>query len=144
MSAPPWEKLTALVVAAVLAGIIAWFVLTELKPLHAPDLPYAGAPYQALSAAVPPIAAFESFYINDDNPFVPWREREAEKKRLQLPAAVVVKPRPPAKLEPITPPALKLPPKAKGGGDAPKVVGFTSLPDGSVDALVNLPGESRP
>jgi hypothetical protein len=138
------EPAAALVAGAVLLGVCAWWWLTVLEPPRAPMPGHRGAEFQPLSATMPPIGQFTTFYVNDDNPFVPWREREAEKKRMAQPAAVVVQPRPPAKLETITPPVLKLPPKAKGGGDAPKVVGFTSLPDGSVEALVNLPGESRP
>lgn len=139
-----WEPVAALLAGTVLAGVGAWWWLTVLEPPRAPVPGHRGAAFQPLSATMPPIGQFTAFYINDDNPFVPWREREAEKKRMQQPAAVVVKARPPAKIEPITPPVLKLPPKSGGGGDAPKVVGFTRRPDGSVDVLVNLPGENRP
>jgi hypothetical protein len=139
-----WEPAVALLAGTVLAGVGAWWWLTVLDPPRAPVPGHRGAAFQPLSAEMPLIRKFEEFYVNDDNPFVPWREREAEKKRMQQPAAVVVKARPPAKIEPITPPVLKLPPKSGGGGDAPKVVGFTRRPDGSVDVLVNLPGENRP
>jgi hypothetical protein len=139
-----WEPVAAIVGLLVLAAVGVWWWFEVLEPPRAPVPGYKGQPFAALSAAMPEIAQFEGFYINDDNPFVPWREREAEKKRMQQPAAVVVKARPPAKIEPITPPVLKLPPKSGGGGDAPKVVGFTRRPDGSVDVLVNLPGENRP
>ena len=138
------EPLSAVVGGLILVGVCVWWWLTVLEPPRAPTPGHRGAAFQPLSAAMPPIGTFDAFYVNDDNPFVPWREREAEKKRLQQPAAVVVKARPAAKIEPITPPVLKLPPRLGGGGDAPKVVGFTKRPDGTVDVLFTLPGENRP
>ncbi len=139
-----WEPVAALIAFLALVGVAAWWWLTVLETPRAIIPGHQGVAFQPLSAAMPPIGAFDGFYINDDNPFVPWREREAEKKRLQQPATVVVKARPPAKIETITPPELKLPPSKSGGGDAPKVVGFTRRPDGTVDVLFNLPGETRP
>lgn len=144
MKGPGWEPFAALGAGCLLTGVAVWWGLTVLEPPRAPVPGHRGADFQPLSATMPPIGQFTAFYVNDDNPFVPWREREAEKKRLQQPPTVVIKPRPPAKIEPITPPALKLPPKSGGGGDAPKVVGFTRRPDGSVEVLANLPGENRP
>jgi len=138
------EPLLAVAAGLVLAGVAAWWWLNVLEPPRAPVPGYRGAAFEPLSAAMPPIGPFEAFYVNDDNPFVSWREREAEKKRLQQPVAVVIKPRPPARIEPIKPPELKLPPPKSGGGDAPKVVGFTKRSDGSVDVLFTLPGETRP
>lgn len=139
-----WEPVAALFAGMILVGVAAWWWLTVLEPPRAPTPGYQGGTFQPLSAAMPPIGGFDGFYVNDDNPFVPWREREAEKKRMQAPQTVVVKARPPAKIEAITPPVLKLPPKSGGGGDAPKVVGFTKRADGVSDVLFTLPGETRP
>jgi hypothetical protein len=139
-----WEPVAAVAACLALAGVAAWWWLTMLEPPRAPVPGHQGAAFQPLSAAMPPIGAFDGFYVNDDNPFVSWREREVEKKRMQQPPTVVVKAKPPAKIEAITPPELKLPRKSGGGGDAPKVVGFTRRPDGTVDVLFNLPGETRP
>ncbi len=139
-----WAPVSAVLAILVLVAVCAWWWLTVLEPPRAPVPGYRGAPFEPLSAAMPPIGDFDVFYINDDNPFVPWREREAEKKRLQQPQTVVVKARPPAKIEPIKTPELKLPQPRTGGGDAPRVVGFTRRPDGTVDVLFTLPGETHP
>jgi hypothetical protein len=139
-----WEPVAAGFCALGLGAALTWYWLIEFESPRAPVPGHSGSEFQALSAAMPPIGPFTDFYVNDDNPFVPYKERQAEKIRLRAPPATVIKARPEVTVKPITPPVLKLPPKAKGGGDAPKVVGFTSLPDGSVEALVNLPGESRP
>jgi hypothetical protein len=89
------------------------------------------------------IAGWEAFYVNDDNPFVPWREREVEAKRLKDPPKVVIKPLPPAVIKPIDPPKLSLPARPAGGGDAPRVLGFQTRGGAAVSAVVQMPGETR-
>jgi hypothetical protein len=141
-----WEPVAAIVGLLVLAAVGVWWWFEVLEPPRAPVPGYKGQPFAALSAAMPEIAQFEGFYINDDNPFVPWREREAEARKLKEPKNVVVvqKPRPPAKIEITEPPKLILPAKAAGGGDAPKVLGFHRTHEGTVKVIAQLPGETKP
>lgn len=139
-----WEPVAALVGVVVLVGVGAWWWLTVLEPPRAPVPGHRGAPFEPISAAMPQIRDYKDFNVNNDNPFVSWREREVEKKRLQQPATVTVKPpRPPPKIEVTKPPVLSFPKAKEGGGDAPRVGGFTRRPDGSVTVQVTLPGEAR-
>ena len=139
-----WEPLVAVVALLILGGVVTWYMLEELLPPTAPVPGTSGPPFHALAANMPEIPRFEDFYSNNDNPFVPWRAREAEVKRLEQPKTVVIKPRPPAVFKPIEPPKLVLPPKKAGGGDAPKVFGFQVRKDLPSAAIVQLPGEARP
>lgn len=140
-----WEPVSAVVAIALLGGVGAWWWLTVLEPPRAPVPGYRGAPFILLSAEMPKIRDFPEFNVNNDNPFVPWREREVEKRRLQQPTAtVIVKPRPPPVIEVTTAPILKLPKIQPGGGDAPRVAGFSRKSDGVSAALVDLPGEAGP
>lgn len=139
-----WEPFAALFAVIVLGGVAAWWWLTVLEPPRAPVPGYRGAPFVPISAAMPQIRDFKDFNVNNDNPFVPWREREVEKRRLQQPTTVSVKPvRPPPIIKVTQPPVLNLPKVQQGGGDAPKVGGFTRKSDGVVAVLVSLPGETR-
>lgn len=139
-----WEPVSALLGVFVLAGVSAWWWLTVLEPPRAPVPGYRGAPFEAMSAAMPQIREIGEFEVNKDNPFVPWREREVEKQKLTQPAMVNVRPaRPPSKIEVTQPPILSLPKAKPGGGDAPRVGGFSRKPDGSITVQVTLPGETR-
>jgi len=139
-----WEPIVAVVALLALVGVGTWWYLTVLEPPRAPVPGYKGAPFMPLSASMPPIGDFKTFYVNNDNPFVSWREREIEKKRLQQPTGVVIRPpRTETIIRTVEAPKLVMPPAKSGGGDAPKVVGFNRKADGAVVVLVNLPGESR-
>lgn len=139
-----WEPVAALTGMLVLGGVGAWWWLTVLEPPRAPVPGHRGAPFEPISAAMPQIREFKEFNVNNDNPFVSWREREVEKRRLQAPANVTVikPPRPPPKIEVTQPPVLNLPKVKRGGGDAPKVGGFSRKSDGVIAVLVSLPGEA--
>lgn len=139
----PWPILGAVLAALVLAAVAAWYLFSELVPPRAVVPGWAGAPFQPLSARLPEIAGWESFYVNDDNPFLPWREREVEAKRLKDPPRVVVKAAPPAVIKPIDPPKLTLPARPAGGGDAPRVLGFQGPSGKAAAAIVQMPGESQ-
>lgn len=139
-----WEPVAALTGALVLGGVGAWWWLTVLEPPRAPVPGHRGAPFEPISAVMPQIREFKEFNVNNDNPFVSWRERLAEKERIEQPTRVVVKPpRPPPKIEVTQPPVLNLPKVKQGGGDAPKVGGFSRKPDGVFMVQVSLPGEGR-
>lgn len=140
-----WEPIAALLGALVLAVVTAWWWLAVLEPPRAPVPGHRGAAFEPISAAMPQIREYREFNVNNDNPFVPWREREVERKRLQQPSGptVVQPPRPPPKIEVTKPPELVLPRARQGGGDAPRVGGFTRRPDGGYTVQVTLPGETR-
>ncbi len=141
-----WEPIAAVAALLVLVAVGTWWYLTVLEPPRAPVPGHKGAAFMPLSATMPPIGAFDAFYVNDDNPFVSWREREKERVRLKQPAGVVIR-KPPQKetiIKTVEPPKLSLPPAKSGGGDAPKVVGFSRKTDGTLAVIVNLPGENRP
>ena len=135
-----WEPIAAMIGFLVLAAAVAWYVLEELDPPRAPVPGMTGAPFQALAANMPELGKFEDFYINNDNPFVPWRVREAEAKRLSEPKTIALKPKPPAQIKPIEPPKMNLPAKAAGGGDAPRVLGFQNRKDQPSLVVVQIPG----
>jgi hypothetical protein len=139
-----WEPFAAVAGGLALTAVSAWWLLGELAPPRAPIPGHQGEAFVALSAQMPQIRGFEDFNVNPDNPFVPWRQREVEKRALTRPTTVVVKPRPPAKIEVTQPPKLELPKARSGGGDAPRVIGFQRADDRPVAVLVNLPGETRP
>lgn len=136
-----WEPLLAGGCLLVAAAAVAWYLTAELLPPKPVVPKWSGAPFQALSARLPEIAAWDAFYVNDDNPFVPWREREVEAQRLKEPKPVAIKPRPPAVIKPVEPPKRTLPARAAGGGDAPRVLGFQGRGDAAA-AIVRLAGET--
>lgn len=139
-----WEPAAAVLAFILLAAAGTWWWLTVLEPPRAPIPGYRGAPFEPISAVMPQIRDYKEFNVNNDNPFVPWREREVERRRLQQPSAPTVKPpRPPPKIEVTKPPELVLPKARQGGGDAPKVGGFTRRPDGVYTVQVTFPGETR-
>lgn len=138
-----WQPLAALVAIILLAGVAAWYATASADPPRAVVPGWSGPDFEALSATVPEIAGWDAFYVNDDNPFVPWREREVEAKRLKDPPKVVIKPLPPAVIKPIDPPKMSLPARPPGGGDAPRVLGFQTKGGAAVSAVVQMPGEVR-
>lgn len=138
-----WEPLLATVCLAVLAAAAYWYITAELLPPKAVVPKWAGAPFQPLSARLPEIAGWDDFYVNNDNPFVPWREREAEAQRLKDPKPVVIKARPPAVIKPVDPPKISYPTRPAGGGDAPRVLGFQDRHGEVAAAIVQMPGETR-
>lgn len=141
---PAWEPLSAALGLLLLGGTVAWYILDVQTPPRAPVPGHRGAPFAALSAEMPQIAEFKQFYVNDDNPFVPWREREIETRRMQQPQTVVIKARPQVIIKPVPQPKLDYPKAAPGGGDLPKVVGFMHGSEGGEPAvLANLPGDPR-
>lgn len=139
-----WEPLLAVLSLLILGGAVTWYVLAELLPPKAPIPGYTGQPFHALAANMPKIANFEAFYTNADNPFVPWQERAKQAAKELQPKTVVLRPRQPAKIDPIPTPVVKYPPKAAGGGDAPLVYGFQVRKDQPSAAIVQIPGESKP
>lgn len=133
--------------ALALAVAALWWATGEAEPIPPPRPPgHRGSDFEAVVAAVQPIGPFEQFYINDDNPFVPWKERAVERQRLQPPPpAAVPPPRPPPRIVPIQPPKLELPRlPAPVSGDAPRVLGFTRYPDGTEALLVQPPEGGAP
>ncbi|MCS6970189.1 MAG: hypothetical protein RMM29_02590 [Planctomycetota bacterium] len=134
--------LGAALALAAAGAALAWLAL-GVPPLPPPPVPgHPGGELEAIVAEVQPLGAFESFYVNDDNPFVPWRERAVERQRLQPAPIATPPPRPPPRIVPIQPPKLELPRlPPPGAGDAPRVLGYTRLPDGSLRLLAQLPDE---
>ena len=120
-----WQPMAAVVGAGVLAAAIAW-ALWEQGSTKAPPVPgYKGEAFVELAAVMPPISEFEVFNVNELNPFVSWREREAEARRLKEPKFVpVVRISKPAEIKQVDPPKYAPPRRAEGGGDAPRITGI--------------------
>lgn len=138
-----WQPAIALAAMLLLGGAIAWTVLAELPEVPSPIPGHTGKPFEPLSAAMPEIARFEAFSVNNDNPFVPWRERALEAKRLSEPKTVVLKPRPPPVIKPVEKPKLVLPTKTAPKASSPVVQGITRRSDGTTAVVVAIPGEGR-
>lgn len=126
---------------------VSWLVLSE----HAVTDP--GAPrtradaVRRMEASVPSIAPFEQFNVNNENPFIPYSARQAERDAInQKPKPTAAKPA----VEVIAPVAKPLPRVGQGAGDAPQALGVISRADGSqqlvlregaADRLVAIGGE---
>ncbi len=127
------------------AGLLLWSG-TNLAMLdngaHQTSPPSLGSdeePVASVHVAVEPIYAFDKYYINDVNPFVPYNKRVVERKRMWE-RKRRVRNKPPAKVpeqvKPIEPPKkpVKLPelvlPKFKESKEhVPKVLGSVAMDD---------------
>jgi septal ring-binding cell division protein DamX len=141
------SHLAAFVAALVCAAAVAWLATSD-HPIVAPGLPRtkAGA-VKRLEAAPPVIPEYAKFNVNDENPFVPYNERLAEKRALQE------RPKPTAPLraavEVVGPVAKPLPRLGQSVGLPPAVMGVmtrdgarqVAVRDGDADRWVAVGGE---
>jgi hypothetical protein len=138
------EVLVAIVALALLALAAGYWLLSS-PGLAAPGVPtYNGEALRHLEAAVPQVDAFEQFYVNNDNPFVPYHMRVTEStqlgpKRVRPPPKPPVPPtKPPVKVVEVQPPALKLPRLTAAGATAPQCIGLIGGGDDRV-LMVRMP-----
>lgn len=111
------------------AAAVAWLVLSE-HPVVDPGAPRTRAePVRRLEAAVPSIAPFKDFNVNDENPFIPYNQRLAERMALQSRPKPTAPVKPPAEV--LVPAPKPLPRLNQGVGDAPRALGVIGRPDGS-------------
>jgi hypothetical protein len=129
------------------AAAVSWLVLSE-HPVTDPGAPRTRADaVRRMEASVPSISPFEQFNVNNDNPFIPYSARQAERDAInQKPKPTAAKP----PVEVIPPVARPLPRLGQGAGDAPQALGVITRADGSqqlvlragaVDRLVAVGGE---
>ena len=146
------QRIAAGVAAVLLLLALIGWVLSDPQVAN-PGIPrFTGGALSRLEATQPKIAAFEYFYQNDDNPFVPFSQREKERTArvprgvARVPVAPVpttvatLPPRPPVKV--IAPPpraALALPKLTAAGPTAPICVGLVNV-DGKEVLMARMPG----
>jgi hypothetical protein len=147
---PDLQPIAAGIAALLLAASAAWWGLSA-PPVSEPGQPtWQGADIVRLTAAVPQIGRFDHFYVNDDNPFVPFGARQDEARKhqeLRNPRERTRPPQPPAIPPPRAPvvvvepekPKLVLPRLAAAPSNAPTVYGLVSV-DGTEMLIVRMAG----
>ena len=145
------QPMVALAAGGVLLASVAWWAFSSPEIVDPGRPSWKGADISNLVASVPKIDVFTSFYVNDDNPFVPYNLRLAERGMLN-PSRKPVKPEPTipvtiAKIKPPRPPVdvveqprakLVLPKLSPAPADAPVVFGFVGAGNDQA-LLVRMP-----
>jgi hypothetical protein len=146
------QRIAAIVAAVLLLLSLVWWALSDPE-VASPGTPrFTGGPLSRLEATQPRIAPFEHFYVNDDNPFVPFKQREDERiarRPRGVARTTVTPPPPPATIPPPRPPiqvlapppraALVLPKLTVAGPTAPICVGLVNV-DGKEALMARMPG----
>lgn len=141
------QALSAFAALLLLAATCAYvFLFSGITPLDPGRPTFSGPPIKRLEASVPSVSVFTHFYINDENPFIPYHLRKAEKIANQ-PRTKQSAPPPSQVKPPINPVVVVEPPKRElklprltptnpivpqciglvGAGESPKVL--VRLPD---------------
>lgn len=126
---------------------------SQARSIPDPTLPQAEEPVVSYRVDLEEIHAFEQYYTNDLNPFVPWSKRDREKRRWRNkrrpsnnkpPTQVPEKMKPPPPPEkPTTLPPLKLPAFSGVTASVPKVIGSIAT-DEQFLLFVQLGKEEKP
>jgi hypothetical protein len=143
------QSMVALASGSVLLASVAWWAFSEPEIIDPGRPKWKGEAINNLVASVPNIDEFKAFYVNDDNPFVPYQLRVVERDRYK-PSRPQVLPKPPTvpKTKPPRPPVdiveqprrpLVLPKLSPAPADAPVVFGFVGIGDQQA-LLVRMPG----
>jgi hypothetical protein len=134
------ERGAAVAAGAVLIVALITMSLSDPAVARTGRLTYKGAPLVLLRASKPEIGPFEEFNVNDDNPFIPWQDRNDQSqlisgRRKSGPTKPVEKPviRPVVK-----PPKLVLPRLTPAIPEAPRAIGLIGSADYAV-LLVRSP-----
>ncbi len=116
------QALSAFLALLALAGALLWYALSGVEPHPFGEPRYKGDPVVVITADTPPIGDFiGDFYVNEQNPFVPYNLRVDEMGHGKGPKGPW-KPTTPVQ---ITPPKPMVWPKAVAGGpDVPTVHGL--------------------
>ncbi len=144
------QPVSALVAGSILLGAVAWWAFSSPALIDPGRPKWKGAEIDKLVASVPEIDKFGKFYVNDDNPFVPYNLRLVERGVYDARSRGPRGPRPPittppvvARVKPPRPPVdvveqprpkLVLPKLSPAPADAPIVFGFVG--SGSDQALL--------
>jgi hypothetical protein len=129
------QTASALIAGLLLMAAAVNAILSETVQITLGRMTYQGDPLVRMRASVPDIGVFESFNVNDDNPFIPYHLRLTERakvgqrrteqasgrpivKPVVKPGGVVlVKPKP-------APPPLTFPRLNASAADAPRAMGM--------------------
>jgi hypothetical protein len=151
---PDLQPIAAAFAALLLLASVAWWLLSVPEMID-PGMPtWKGADIVSLKADVPKIADFPVFYVNDENPFVPFQLRRDEVTKhdsLRNPGKYAPPPapppQPPMKIQPPRPPVvvvetekpkLVLPKLSPTPANAPLVYGLVAI-DGAEALIVRMP-----
>jgi hypothetical protein len=126
------QPIAAVIAGVLMMGSVGWWAFSSTEVIDPGQPKWQGGKIDDLVAAVPTIDAFEKFYINDENPFVPYALRRPESDRKGNKTAprtetVVAKTkplRPPVEVIERTRQPMVLPKISQAGADAPIVYGF--------------------
>lgn len=146
------SRAVAVLAVLLLLASAAWLLLSDPQVAD-PGVPtFSGGPLRRLEATAPHIGNFELFYVNHENPFIPYnlrvRERTAQDPRPVRPPPVpatrpnpIPPPRPPPiVLEPVRkPPAL--PKLGQTGPNAPVCIGLVAV-NGRESLTARMPGDT--
>ena len=141
---PTLPMTAALAAMVVLAGAVAYYLLSDEVAVHPGNPRYAANTVSTLNATIAPVGDFDKqFNTVLDNPFLPYKAR-LDDKRLHLPHPPV--PPPSAQtgitvIQPAAPdiPKLVLPPAAARGPEAPECHGLMTVGDNQM-LMVRMPG----
>jgi hypothetical protein len=149
MRAPELQPIAALIAGLLMVGAVGWWAFSQAELIDPGQPKWPGAKIDDLVAAVPTIDPFSAFYINDENPFVPYQQRLAESQRTRNvnprpePVVIKMKPlRPAVEVVEYTKPTLVLPKVAQAGPDAPIVYGFVGNTEEQT-LLVRMPADEN-
>jgi hypothetical protein len=151
MRAPDLQPIAAGTAALLLVASISWWLLSAPAVIDPGQPSWKGADIVRITASVPQIDHFESFYVNDDNPFIPLQARLAEnetRRRLREGPSVAkapprpvqtLPPRPPVEVREPEKPKLVLPKLSLTPANEPIVFGLVAA-DGQETLTVRMPG----
>lgn len=150
------SRIAAAIAVLLLLASAAWLLLSSPQVAD-PGVPtYSGGELRRLEASTPHIGNFELFYVNHENPFIPFNLRAEESIALGPRPVRPVRPTPPVvatKPNPILPPRqpvvvqepvrkpLALPKLPQTGANAPVCIGLVSV-NGHEGLIVRMPGDS--
>jgi hypothetical protein len=72
MPVPNLQPISALVAGSLLLGAVGWWAFSAPEYIDPGRPSWKGADIDNLVASVPEIDNFLAFYVNEDNPFVPY------------------------------------------------------------------------
>lgn len=150
------SRIAAALAVILLVASAVWLLLSNPQVAD-PGVPrFSGGPLRRLEAAAPHVGNFELFYVNHENPFIPFNLRALEKIVYEprpmrpvrpVPSVVSSNPnpipptRPPAVvMEPVRKP-LALPKLGQTGPNAPVCIGLVAV-NGRESLTVRMPGDS--
>ena len=149
------SRIAAVLALLLLLASVAWLLISNPQVAD-PGVPtFSGGPLRRLEAAAPHVGNFELFYVNHENPFIPYGLRVKERIVYDprpvrpIPPTVVAtnkpNPFPPTRQpvivnEPVRKP-LALPKLGQTGPNAPVCIGLVAV-NGHESLIVRMPGDS--